>query len=555
MSIQHKIIAIPLCIMVFMVVVSFFFIQEFTKTNLGNRIETELGRTATSAIESFKTLSDQQNFAAIDELADRLGKASKARITFIDQDGVVLGDSKLSVNEVIKIENHADRPEIVGAMTSGLSTSKRYSSTIKQDLLYVAAAKVIDSNDRKITARASMPLSDIAAAVSKLRWIFGLSSCIGLFVVMLLGLFAGQIVNKAVLHEKSILENRVEDRTRIITIMQSMTGLLNTCASIDEAASVVNKIMPVLLPNISGAIAIIKSSRNRLDVLLSWGKDWPGRNAYLPNECWALRRGHQHISKANNLHIQCDHMNDDIDRQTICIPLIAQGETIGVFHAMNHDEDLSSEDIKLIASVAEQIGLALANIQLRDSLREQAIRDPLTGLYNRRYMLEALDQMVSRSERQQSNMAVMMLDVDHFKRFNDTFGHKAGDVVLSNISSEMKHNLPIEDTTCRYGGEEFCIVCPDISPEDAVHVAEKLCEAIRRLDLQHDQKSLGKLSISVGVAMYPAHGTTAGSLIQRADEFLYMAKEQGRDRVVSLNAANAIRLTDSKDTDTNQSVA
>lgn len=119
----------------------------------------------------------------------------------------------------------------------------------------------------------------------------------------------------------------------------------------------------------------------------------------------------------------------------------------------------------------------------------------------------------------------------------------------------MKHNLRVDDTTCRYGGEEFCIVFPDISPEDAVFVAEKLCQAIRRLDLQYDQKSLDKLSISIGVAMYPTHATTAGSLIQRADEFLYLAKEQGRDRVVSLETANAIRLTDSQDADADQSVA
>ncbi|MBL4701662.1 MAG: GGDEF domain-containing protein, partial [Phycisphaeraceae bacterium] len=163
---------------------------------------------------------------------------------------------------------------------------------------------------------------------------------------------------------------------------------------------------------------------------------------------------------------------------------------------------------------------------------------PLTSLYNRRYMLEALEQIVSRSDRKQSAMAVMMVDVDHFKRFNDTFGHKVGDIVLSNIASELKHNLRVEDTACRYGGEEFCLVCPDISAADAARIAEKLCESIRRLDLHHEQKPLGKLTISVGVAIFPDQGTNTSALIQKADELLYLAKEQGRDRVIMANSYN-----------------
>jgi nitrate/nitrite-specific signal transduction histidine kinase len=238
------------------------------------------------------------------------------------------------------------------------------------------------------------------------------------------------------MQEKNVLENRVEDRTRIISTMQAMTGFLNTCASIDEAGIVINRIMPALLPNISGAISIIKSSCNRLDVLLTWGRSWPGRHAFLPWECWALRRRNAHSSKSNNLYIPSDHMDETSNTQTLCIPLIAQGKTIGVLHAIGNEHELNEEDMKLVTSVFEQIGLALANIQLRDSLRKQAIRDPLTGLDNHRYMLESLDQTVSRSNRKQNSMAVFMLDVDHFKRSNDTFGHKAGDMILSNIAAK-----------------------------------------------------------------------------------------------------------------------
>jgi len=519
--------------MAVMVVLFYVAVQTYLQTQLVGQIEGELERLARSAMASYESAIVREAGITADDLADRLGRAGESRITFISPDGTVLGDSELSEQEVLEIGNHGARPEVLAAIETGKGSSRRYSTSVKQDMLYVAIRKTIGKeSDAYYITRASMPLTSVAAAVTRLRWMMFVAGVVALGVVVGLGWVSGHMVNKAVHREQAALEQRVSDRTRAISTMQMMGGLLNACSSIEEAGSVINKIMPALVPDISGAISIIKSSRNRLDVLLSWGQAWPGRKVFAPTDCWALRKGHHYFSKSNELHMPCPHMEQDEPHQTVCIPLIAQGDTIGVFHAIGNHGDMRQDDLQLVTSVAEQIGLALANIQLRDNLREQAIRDPLTTLYNRRYMLEALEQAVSRAERRQSSLALLMIDVDHFKLFNDTFGHDAGDVVLSNVASELKHNVRIEDIASRYGGEEFCLVCPDIEPEQACALAEKLCECIRRLDLRDKQKSLGKISISVGVAMFPTHAVSCENLITRADEALYQAKAGGRDRVV-----------------------
>ena len=182
------------------------------------------------------------------------------------------------------------------------------------------------------------------------------------------------------------------------------------------------------------------------------------------------------------------------------------------------------------SAVAEQIGLTLANIQLRDSLREQAIRDPLIGLFNRRYMLEVLDQAHSRAERTAGEIAVMMIDLDHFKRFNDNFGHDAGDHVLKAVAQALKDSLRQEEVACRYGGEEFCIVCPSTDEAQAMQIAQRICKRVRELELSMNQLSLGTVTTSIGIAVYPQHGAAMDDVIRVADEALYAAKQNGRDR-------------------------
>jgi diguanylate cyclase (GGDEF)-like protein len=182
--------------------------------------------------------------------------------------------------------------------------------------------------------------------------------------------------------------------------------------------------------------------------------------------------------------------------------------------------------------VAEQFALALANVRLRETLRGQSIRDPLTGLFNRRYMEETLDRELSRAERGRRALSVVLLDIDRFKHFNDTFGHEAGDTVLASLGALLRSVSRASDVACRYGGEEFALILPEASLQDARRRAEEIQDAIRGLRVSHGGRPLEGVRCSMGVAAFPEHGEAGGALLRAADAALYRAKREGRDQVV-----------------------
>jgi diguanylate cyclase (GGDEF)-like protein len=214
---------------------------------------------------------------------------------------------------------------------------------------------------------------------------------------------------------------------------------------------------------------------------------------------------------------------------------MAQGESLGLLYlTAPADAPLGWTDSKeaLGLAVADQLGLAIANLKLRDTLRSQSIRDPLTGLFNRRYMEETLERELSRAERSRAPLAVVMLDLDHFKRFNDTFGHEVGDMLLREVGHLLKHHVRHGDVACRFGGEELMIVMPDIDAASALQRAEEIREAVKRLQMACRGQSVGNVTVSLGVALYPDHGTTPADLVKASDTALYRAKSAGRDQVV-----------------------
>src|SRR5437867_149407 len=217
---------------------------------------------------------------------------------------------------------------------------------------------------------------------------------------------------------------------------------------------------------------------------------------------------------------------------------MAQGESLGVLYlstgtdAEHQESGWTESKQRLAQTIAEQLGLAVANLKLRDTLRNQSIRDPLTGLFNRRYMEETLEREVRRAERGHHQVGVMMLDIDHFKEFNDTFGHEAGDMLLRDFGRLLRSNMRGEDVACRYGGEEFVLILPEASPEAALRRGEQLREAGKRLYVSHRGQLIGGVSSSLGVACFPDHGANGEALLQGADAALYVAKNAGRDRVM-----------------------
>jgi diguanylate cyclase (GGDEF)-like protein len=213
--------------------------------------------------------------------------------------------------------------------------------------------------------------------------------------------------------------------------------------------------------------------------------------------------------------------------------MMAQGEAIGLLHLTSGATrtKLSEAKQRMAVTVTEHIGLALANLKLRETLRNQSVRDPLTGLFNRRYMEESLERELSRAARNQRTLGLIMIDIDHFKHFNDTYGHEAGDTLLRELGDFLQIHVREGDIPCRYGGEEFILILPEVTISTAVQRAEQLREEFRRKIVKYDGQSLGTITLSFGVALFPLHATTADSLLRQADKALYRAKGGGRDRV------------------------
>lgn len=545
MRIQQKIVVIPLAVMLLVSTFTIVVIERYLQSHLIERNKKELTLLANASLESVKTLEtmeahdEMHAVHAFQRLAENFAHAGDFRVTYIDAKGRVLGDSDITYDQLGYIENHSDRSEVQDALAVGKGISERYSKTLNTSMLYVAVRSnethfTDDNSDlaHPIIARIARSQNSVQDTLHELRETLVFTGGVSLVVVLLLGLLAARVMNRALQAEHHLLEKRVEDRTTEISMLQTFGGLLNACSTLDEAGEVMNSVIPKLLPEFQGSISIIKSSRNRLDNITDWGGDWQGVERFAPSECWALRKGHQHFSVEHGIRTFCSHWAETPEKQqTLCVPLLAQGETIGVLHfVMPLDVNVTHYQ-GMWSAISEQIGLTLANIQLRDSLREQAIRDPLTGLYNRRYMLETLDQAHSRAERTNTEIAVLMIDLDHFKRFNDNFGHDAGDHVLKAFSQILKESSRNEDIACRYGGEEFCIVCPSTNETQALKVATRIIKGISKQELTMNQLSLGKVTTSIGIAVYPGHASSMDEVVKLADEALYIAKQNGRDRV------------------------
>ncbi|MEA5619633.1 PAS domain S-box protein [Cronbergia sp. UHCC 0137] len=339
-----------------------------------------------------------------------------------------------------------------------------------------------------------------------------------------------QILNKQLEERITDLDQRHEE----MLILSEISDFLQACLTVQEACQILSNLVQPLFPDCSGGLFITSSSRNRVERLSSWGESLSSIVDFYPNECWSLRRGKIHICNAQKFGLRCQHIPKDVKiTNTICIPMIAQGETLGMFHIMSNNPKALSETKEQIArALAEQVGLALANLNLRETLQHQSIRDPLTGLFNRRYLEEFLNQEIARSQRKQQPIGVIMLDVDHFKRFNDTYGHDAGDYVLQSVGGVLKENIRSSDIACRYGGEEMNLILPESSIEETAMRAEEIRQAIAQLSVSHNRKTLGSVTVSLGVAGFPQHGASSTALIQTADAALYRAKATGRNRVV-----------------------
>jgi diguanylate cyclase (GGDEF)-like protein len=311
-------------------------------------------------------------------------------------------------------------------------------------------------------------------------------------------------------------------------LLGTMGELLHSCRTSEEAYDVIERFLPQLFPRLNGALGMLNASRNLVEVVSSWGQ--PASHVQFSlEECWALRRGRAHFVRSATTDVACCHATP-AGEACLCRPLLAQGETGGVLFLSGPPEELTEAARRLARAAGEQLSLALANLRLQETLRIQSVRDPLTGLFNRRYMEASLERELARARRHGHNVSVLMCDIDHFKRFNDTFGHEAGDALLGEFSKLLRGNVREEDIVCRYGGEEFVLILPNTDEAAAVRRADALRQAVRRLRVQHNGQPLGEVTLSLGVGVYPQHGVSPDSLYRSADAALYQAKRGGRDR-------------------------
>jgi len=338
------------------------------------------------------------------------------------------------------------------------------------------------------------------------------------------------------------LQSALSGINREASLLSETDDLLQSCLSSEEAYDAVIRHLKSELPACSGAICAITHTRDLVEVVARWGEPVLAESLFAPKDCWALRRGRVNIMMAGASPLYCAHIGAARPHYAMCVPMAAQGETLGILYLDSHTEEgklpetsfqqLSESEQRMVKTLAEHLALAVANLNLRETLRTQSIRDPLTGLFNRRYMEESLERELRRAARKKLPVAVLMVDVDHFKHFNDTFGHEAGDDVLRELARMFESQLRAEDVACRYGGEEFVLILPEASLEAARERAEQFRQAAKGSQIQYRGKALEHISISVGLSCYPQHGATAEALLRVADAALYRAKEEGRDRVV-----------------------
>lgn len=322
--------------------------------------------------------------------------------------------------------------------------------------------------------------------------------------------------------------------------LSTLAELLQNCRSLDEAINVIERALPPLLPDVSGALALVNASRNIVETRMHWGiRDSDlGGAIFAPEDCWALRRSQPHPGDGDLTAPLCPHLAQAgvTADHTVCLPLNSQGQVLGVLNLCTPTL-IAADTRRLAMTAADQLALALANLQLQASLRTQSIRDPLTSLFNRRYLEASLPRELMRAERRKGGLSVLMFDLDHFKRYNDTQGHDAGDALLGAFGALLAQSCRGEDMPCRFGGEEFTLVLTDADHAHALERADAIRKATSELVVHYRAGTLPPATVSIGVASYPKHGDTPEALLRMADQALYRAKQLGRNMVASADDA------------------
>lgn len=364
------------------------------------------------------------------------------------------------------------------------------------------------------------------------------------------GKFAGFIGSSTDITDRKNHENQLRlsqlelmQHNQEMQFINELNSYLQVCISLEETHSIIEHYAKKIFAHYSGVLYLFDGNHSMVESAARWGSaECLSQKVIAPDDCWALRQGKVHVVDGDEGGILCNHITGSSGQGYVCAPVIAQGEMIGVLSVtLGADRAGDSQRVlmtsvesrtRLIAMAADNLAMALVSLKLREALRNRSVRDPLTKLFNRRYLEETLTRELSNARRNGHSLSVIMIDIDHFKKYNDNHGHDAGDFVLVEIAELVASKLRAGDIACRYGGEELVLVMPGAPKEIAATRAEYLRESIEKHEFAYRGKSLLGVTVSAGIAELPSSGDTPALLMKAADAALYRAKDAGRNRVV-----------------------
>jgi len=327
----------------------------------------------------------------------------------------------------------------------------------------------------------------------------------------------------------------LEQRDQALTELTRVNEELMACNDRSEAAGVIQRGMVALFPDSAGMLSVTvgRPTALRLEQFVGWGAFQTLEKQMSAQECWALRQGRAHTVSASESNLRCQHVGADFGDYT-CLPLVVHGQVQGLITISMPalDERHALERRRLLETLGESIKLSLSNLALRELLRDQVVRDPLTRLYNRRYMEDTLAREAARARREGTRMGCAVIDLDHFKRVNDTYGHDVGDSVLRGMADALRGWFRGTDTVCRFGGEEFVVIFPAPDPEATRERIIDLQREFARRVFHAGDDSLSNCTFSAGLVVDQGGDLDPHQLLKEADQALYQAKQAGRNRVV-----------------------
>lgn len=362
-----------------------------------------------------------------------------------------------------------------------------------------------------------------------------------LMVFMVYVLLSRELKYRALAEQGALISNselavtveKLEKTSSDLNALSNYGSFLQSCKTIEEAVGITTQVIAKLMPDSGGRIYLMKASKNLMELAAEWGANCGAApQTIMPSECWGIRRSKPNFSEEGSYTPPCTHIHETIKpgETWLCLELASQGGQLGLLTLSAESGDLHTR-FPVIEAAMEQLALSLSSLQLRNVLEYQSTRDDLTGLYNRRYMDESFRQLHARSTRHAESYSLLMLDIDHFKNFNDVYGHEGGDIVLREIGKILV-GLRADDIACRYGGEELAIALPNTGSRQAIEIANRLREKIQNARIEYNSATMTAVTVSIGVATFPEHGDDCDDIRKKSDTALYRAKHAGRNIVV-----------------------